>query len=158
MEILQVVYWYKHIKLRINLWLYMNFDWNCCVYFLYSLLIICFKICSQVNKNLFTQFYDLCCLWFRICNSYYTYELLYEKAEAFLSILKALFSSDFLYQMRIDSRDKRNTASDWPQSLANWHLFTHWLVEESKGGKRTLFVYIDPGFESTLKLFWNLFA
>ena len=35
--------------------------------------------------------------------------------------------------MRIDSRDKRNTASDWPQGLANGHLFTHSLVEESKG-------------------------
>ena len=36
-----------------------------------------------------------------------------------------------IYQMWIDSRDTRNTASDWPQSLANGHLFTHCLVEES---------------------------
>ena len=35
--------------------------------------------------------------------------------------------------MRIDSRDKRNTASDCPQGLANGHLFTHCSVEEFKG-------------------------
>ena len=41
--------------------------------------------------------------------------------------------------MRIDSRDTRNTASDWPQGLANGHLFTHRLVEESKGDELFLF-------------------
>ena len=38
-----------------------------------------------------------------------------------------------IYQMRIDPRDKRNTASYWSQGLANGHLFTHCVVEESKG-------------------------
>ena len=38
-----------------------------------------------------------------------------------------------IYQIRIYSRDKRNTASDWPQGLANGHLFTDSSVEESKG-------------------------
>ena len=39
--------------------------------------------------------------------------------------------------MWIDPRDKRNTASNWPQGLANGHLFTYCLVEESKGDKLT---------------------
>ena len=34
--------------------------------------------------------------------------------------------------MWIDIHYKRNTASDWPQGLANGHLFTYCSVGESK--------------------------
>ena len=82
--------------------------------------------------------------------------LLHEKAETFFSHTESTFfvrhSSEYetsdndrkvsrnIYQMRMDQRDKRNTASDWPQGLANGHLFTHCLVEESKG-ENELFLF-----------------
>ena len=67
-----------------------------------------------------------------------------EKAEIFFSHIESTFfvrhlseyeTSDNnrkvsrnIYQMRIDLRDTRNTASDWPEGLANGRLFTHCLV------------------------------
>ena len=69
-----------------------------------------------------------------------------EKAEAFFSHTERTFfirhSSEYemsdndrkvnrnIYQMRIDPHEKKNTTSDWPQGLANGHLFTHCSVEE----------------------------
>ena len=44
--------------------------------------------------------------------------------------------------MQIDPHDTRNTASDWPQGLANGHLFTHCLVKESMG-QNELFLLIN---------------
>ena len=82
--------------------------------------------------------------------------LLQEKAETFFSHTESTIfvrhSSEYetsdndrkvswnIYQMRIDPRDKRNTVPDWPQGLANGHLFTHCLVEESKG-ENELFLF-----------------
>ena len=43
--------------------------------------------------------------------------------------------------MWVDPRDMRNTASYWPQGLANGNLFTHCLVEESKE-ENELFLFI----------------
>ena len=52
--------------------------------------------------------------------------------------------------MRIDPRDMRDTASYWPQGLANGHLFTHCLVEESKG-ENELFLFTWYIFRLTFR-------
>ena len=52
--------------------------------------------------------------------------------------------------MQIDPCEKRNTASDWPQSLSNGHLFIYCLVEDSKSSFSPL--YKSPVYKRKEKI------